>query len=73
MATGFVGCTCEHSATEHGWGGCRVKDCPCRAAWHGPQMLLIRLFLRGLILVSVLWLLSRALYFFAISHGLWTP
>jgi hypothetical protein len=73
MATGLVGCTCEHPASEHGLGGCRVKDCPCRAARHGSQMFLSRLILRGLLLVSVLWLLSRALYFFAISHGLWSP
>jgi hypothetical protein len=31
--TYFVGCTCEHEAEQHGWGSCKVDDCPCEGGW----------------------------------------
>ena len=59
--TRFVGCTCEHSGAEHGWGECRAKGCRCRGGWYGPQMFFARAIVVGLVLVLALWLLSRVL------------
>ena len=29
----FVGCTCEHTDDQHGWGSCDVDNCPCEGGW----------------------------------------
>ncbi len=31
--TYFVGCTCEHTPEQHGWGCCEVEGCICPGGW----------------------------------------
>jgi hypothetical protein len=70
IASHFMGCTCEHTGAEHGWGTCEVEGCRCRGGWFGPQEAVARGVVLGSLLVLALWLLSRALYAFAVFKGI---
>jgi hypothetical protein len=70
IASRFMGCTCEHSGAEHGWGKCDVEGCRCKGGWFGPQEAVARGMVLGLLLFLALLLLGHALHAFAVFKGI---